>query len=251
MRGFEGKVAIVTGASRGIGFAIARQLAEGGARVVVTARKAEPLAMAADALGTTDSVLAVAGRADDVSHREEVVDRAMEKFGRIDFLVNNVGVNPIQTPLVSLDLGAARKLFESNCLASLAWVQAVHAAWMAAHGGAILNVTSVAGARPAPGIGFYGATKAMLSYLTQQLAVELAPMVRVNAVAPGVVKTDFAAALYEGRESEVSSRYPLRRLGTPADVAAAASFLLSTESSWMTGQIMTVDGGFLLTGGVE
>ena len=125
-----------------------------------------------------------------------------------------------------------------------------HRALMGEHGGAIVNVSSVAGLRPAPGIGFYGASKAILSHITAELAIELDPNVRVNAVAPAVVKTKFATAPYEGREDEVAAAYPLKRLGVPEDIGSVVAFLLSEDAAWVTGQIIIIDGGVTLTGGV-
>lgn len=248
-RRFAGRTAIVTGASRGIGLAVAERLVADGAKVVVTARKREALDQAVARLGA-EHAIGVAGHADDPDHQAEVVTRAVDTFGSADFLVNNTGINPAYGPLVELDLAAARKVFEVNCLAALSWVQQVHRARMAGHGGAVVNVSSVAGIRPAAGIGFYGASKAMLTHLTQQLAVELGPDVRVNAVAPAVVKTAFATALYEGREEQVAAAYPLKRLGVPTDVGGAVAFLLSEDAAWITGQLLVVDGGLTLTGGV-
>lgn len=247
---FDGKVAIITGASRGIGLGIARRLVAEGAKVVLTARKQEALDEAVTGLGGAEHALAVAGRSDDPDHQAETVKQALDAFGGIDLLVNNTGINPVYGPLVELDLDAARKIVEVNCLAALAWVQQVHRAWMGEHGGAVVNVSSVAGTKPAPGIGFYGASKAMLSHLTEELAVELGPDIRVNGVAPAVVKTRFATALYEGKEEQVAAAYPLQRLGRPEDVAGAVAYLLSDDASWVTGRTLVLDGGVTLTGGV-
>ena len=197
---FDGSVALVTGASRGIGLGIAERLVDEGARVCVTARKQEALDEAVDAAGRT--------RPRDRGRRQGRRRRApgrrhpgdVETFGSLDLLVNNTGISPAYGPLIDLDLDAARKIFEVNCLAALSWVQQAHRAWMGEHGGAVVNVSSVAGLRPAPGIGFYGASKAMLIHLTEELGGRARPDIRVNAVAPAVVKTKFATALYEGRE---------------------------------------------------
>lgn len=247
---FAGKVAIVTGASRGIGLAIAERLISEGARVCITARKPEPLDEAVRNLGGEASVFGVAGKADDTEHQDAVIEQVLDTFGRIDMLVNNTGINPAYGPLLELDHGVARKTFEVNVLGSLSWTQRVHRAAMAEHGGSVLNVSSVAGLRPSPGIGYYGATKAMLANMTQQLAVELGPDVRVNAVAPAVVKTRFATALYADDEEGVAANYPLKRLGLPEDISGAAAFLLSEDASWVTGQVLVLDGGLTLNGGV-
>ncbi|GAA4710345.1 SDR family oxidoreductase [Nocardioides conyzicola] len=250
MQGLDGKVAIVTGASRGIGLGIAQRLVDEGARVCVTARKPEALDEAVAALGGPDHAIAVAGKADDPEHRADAVRRTIEAFGSLDFLVNNAGINPVAGPLIEIDLGAARKIVEVNALGALAWAQEVHRAWMGEHGGAIVNISSVSGVKPAPGISMYGASKAMMISLTESLAVELGPAIRVNAVAPAVVKTQFASLLFEGREEEVSQAYPLKRLGVPEDVAGSVAFLLSDDAAWLTGQTIVLDGGVTLAGGV-
>ncbi len=247
---FDGQVALITGASRGIGLGAAQRLVDEGARVCITARKQDALEAAVATLGGPDVAMASAGRADDVAHQQQTVAAVVERFGRLDLLVNNTGINPAYGPLMELDLDAARKIVEVNAVAALSWVQQAHRAWLGEHGGAIVNVSSVAGLRPAPGIGWYGVSKAMLVHLTEELAVELGPAIRVNAVAPAIVKTVFATALYEGREEKVAAAYPMKRLGAPEDVAGAVAYLLSTDAAWVTGQTLVVDGGILLRGGV-
>ena len=245
----NGSVAIVTGASRGIGLGVAKQLIAEGARVGITARKADELERAVAELGGPDHAIGLAGNATDTAHQIEAIEQVTETFGPVDILVNNTGMNPVYGPLSGLDAAAARKIVEVNCLAALSWTNHVVATGLRERGGAIVNVSSTAALKPAANIGFYGASKAMLSHLTQQLAVELAPTIRVNAVAPAVVKTKFAAALYEGREADVANAYPLRRLGEPADIGHLVAFLASPRASWITGQTIVIDGGLTLTGG--
>ncbi len=245
---FAGRVALVTGASRGIGLAIAQRLVAEGARVCVTARRAEALEQAAAGLGGAEVAIWAAGSSDDAEHRQLAVDKTMAAFGRLDVLVNNSGINPVYGPLLQIEESAARKVFEVNVLAALGWTRLAHQAWLAEHGGAVVNVASIAGLHATPGIAFYGVTKAALINLTRQLAAELAPATRVNAVAPAVVRTRFAEALYADDEEAAASRYLLRRLGEPADVAAAVAYLASADAGWVTGQTLVLDGG--LVGGL-
>ncbi|MGF1430696.1 SDR family oxidoreductase [Kitasatospora sp. LaBMicrA B282] len=247
---FKGQVALVTGASRGIGLGIARELVDRGARVCITARNPEPLAEAVRDLGGPDHALGVAGKADDPGHQQDAVAQVMATFGRLDLLVNNTGINPIFGPILDTDPAAAAKIFAVNVLAPLGWTRLAHQAWMGEHGGAVVNVSSIAGLRTSPGIGMYGVSKAALSRLTMELAGELGPGIRVNAVAPAVVKTKFAEALYQGREEEAAAPYPLKRLGVPQDVAGAVAFLLSDAAAWITGQTLVVDGGVTIGGGL-
>jgi NAD(P)-dependent dehydrogenase (short-subunit alcohol dehydrogenase family) len=244
---FGGKTAIITGASRGIGLGIAERLVTDGARVVITARTKDALDEAVDHLGGPEHAWGIAGKVDDTEHQGDVIRQTIRNFGSIDFLVNNTGINPAYGPLVDLDLGAARKIVEVNCIAAVSWIQQVHRAWMKEHGGAIVNVSSLSAVRTAPGIGFYGASKAMLNSLTELLAVELGPEIRVNGVAPAVVRTRFAKALYEGREEESGRAYPLKRLGEPKDIGSVVATLLSEDAAWITGQTVLVDGGLSLT----
>jgi NAD(P)-dependent dehydrogenase (short-subunit alcohol dehydrogenase family) len=245
-RRFAGQVAIVTGASRGIGLGVAQRLVDEGAQVLVTARKPEGLEAAIAQLGT--NAVALAGRSDDPEHQAEAVRTAIERFGRLDVLVNNTGVNPAYGPLLEIDETAARKIMEVNVLAALAWTRHAVAAGLGAQpGAAIVNMASVAGLSPSPGIGYYGVSKGALINLPIQLAAELSPRIRVNAIAPAVVKTRFAAALYEADEAKAAAAYPLARLGVPEDIGAAAAFLASSDAAWITGQTLVVDGGAALS----
>ncbi len=243
-----GKAALVTGASRGIGLGIAAALLEAGARVAITARKRDELDAALDELDAGDDTFAIAGSSDDPAHRADAVAQVVDRFGSLDLLVNNAATNPQYGPLVDADLGAVDKIFAVNVVAPLGWVQEAWRASLRERGGAILNVASVGGLRPGAAIGAYNASKAALIHLTRQLAVELGPRVRVNAIAPAVVKTRFARALYEGREEQVAASYPLKRLGTTDDTAGIARFLLSDEAGWITGETVVVDGGVSLVG---
>ncbi|MET9395584.1 SDR family oxidoreductase [Streptomyces sp. NPDC006624] len=244
----SGKVALVTGASRGIGYGVAEALVARGDRVVITGRNEDALKEAVEQLGA-DRAVYVAGKAHDEAHQAVAVERAMEVFGRVDFLINNAGTNPVFGPIADLDLNVARKVFETNVVSALGFAQRAWHAWQKDNGGAIVNIASVAGLSPSPFIGAYGVSKAAMINLTVQLAHEFAPKVRVNAIAPAVVKTKFAQALYEGREEEAAAAYPLGRLGVPSDIGGAAAFLTSEQSDWVTGQTLVVDGGIFLNAG--
>jgi NAD(P)-dependent dehydrogenase (short-subunit alcohol dehydrogenase family) len=246
---FAGRVALVTGASRGIGLAIAERIVSEGGRVCITGRNPEPLQQAVEHLGGPDVALAVAGAADNAEHQQETIQAVQNSFGQLDALVNNTGINPLYGTLLEADSDAMRKILDVNLLAGLAWARRGLEAGLS-NGGAIVNIASVAGLRPARGIGPYGASKAALLHLTQQLALELAPDVRVNAVAPAVIRTRFGGPLYEGKETEVATDYPMARIGDPEDVAGAVAYLASNDAAWITGQVLVVDGGLMLTGGI-
>ncbi|MEV7069275.1 SDR family oxidoreductase [Streptomyces sp. NPDC091972] len=245
----SGKVALITGASRGIGYGVAEALVARGDRVVITGRTEDALKEAVERLGAERAVY-VAGKAHDEDHQRVAVERAMDAFGRVDYLINNAGTNPVFGPIADLDLNVARKVFETNVISALGFAQKTWHAWQKDNGGAIVNIASVAGIAPSPFIAAYGVSKAAMINLTQQLAHEFAPKVRVNAIAPAVVKTKFAQALYEGREAEAAASYPLARLGVPSDIGGAAAFLTSAQSDWVTGQTLVVDGGIFLNAGV-
>ena len=180
-----------------------------------------------------------------------MIERARATFGRVDYLVNNAGINPAYGPMLDTEVDAARKILEVNVLSAFSWTRKVVAAGLGtaeAPGGAVVNVASIAGLGATGVLGWYAVSKAALIHLTTELGHQLGPLVRVNAVAPAVVKTQFASALYEGREEEVAAAYPMKRLGVPEDVAGAVSFLLSADAGWITGQTLVVDGGVTLGG---
>jgi 3-oxoacyl-[acyl-carrier protein] reductase len=215
---------------------------------VITARNAEGLAEAVASLGGPEHASFVAGKADDADHQAEVFATVTETFGRLDVLVNNTGINPAYGPLTEIAPDVARKIMDVNVLSALEWTKQALAAGLGRDDqGAIVNIASIAGLGPAPGIAYYGVSKSALIGLTVQLASELSPRVRVNAIAPAVVKTRFAAALYESDEAGAAGRYPLKRLGEPEDIGAAAAFLASRDASWITGQTFVVDGGISLS----
>jgi NAD(P)-dependent dehydrogenase (short-subunit alcohol dehydrogenase family) len=239
----DGKVALVTGASRGIGEAIAGELLASGAKgVTITSRKPDNIAGAAERLND-DRILALAARADSESDAQSAVAATVARFGSVDILVNNAGTNPAAGNLADVDLGAVGKTWEVNQLGPLLWSREAWNQAMAESGGAIVNIASVGGMRVGPFIGAYNISKAAVIHMTRQLANEMAPRVRVNAVAPSVVRTRMAAALWEGIEEQTASAHPLQRIGEPGDIANAVVFLASDSASWITGVVLPVDGG--------
>lgn len=243
----DGRVALVTGASRGIGRAAAAALAGAGARVVLSSRKADDLEAASAAIdGETDWVAANAGDPDDAA---AAVAAAVERFGGLDILVNNAATNPYYGPTVDIDPARAAKTAAVNQIAPLVWTRLARQAGLGTRPGAsVVNMASVGAFSTEANIGFYNATKAALVSLTRQLASELGPEVRVNAVAPGLVVTDMSRALVDAYGGRLADRLPLRRLGQPEDIAGAVLWLASDAASWVTGHTLVVDGGGAVAG---
>jgi NAD(P)-dependent dehydrogenase (short-subunit alcohol dehydrogenase family) len=242
-----GRVALVTGASRGIGSAIAGALAEQGAQVVLSSRKQADLDEEAARINATYPerawpIAAHAGRPEDL---DRLVKSVMERFAHIDILVNNAATNPYVGPVLGAEVTAWDKTFEVNLRGVFVLTKLVYEAWMETHGGAIVNVASVGGLRPGLGLGVYNVTKAGVIMLTRQLARELGGKVRVNAVAPGLIKTRFAEALW-GNEAileRVLASNPMGRIGVPDEVASAVAFLASDAASYINGEVIVIDGG--------
>ncbi|HKN97123.1 MAG TPA: SDR family oxidoreductase [Pseudonocardiaceae bacterium] len=251
--GLAGRTALITGASRGIGRAIAFALAGEGANVVLSSRKQDGLDAVAGQIRDRHpeaGVLAKAAHVADQDQARACVDAAVAEFGSVDVLVNNAGTNPYFGPMVDIDVPRAEKTVQVNQLSIVLWTQLVWRAAMAERGGTIVNMASVGGMATEIGIGYYNATKAAVIHLTRQFAAELAPNVRVNAIAPGLVRTQLARALWENHEERISKALPLGRIGEPDDIARAAVFLAGDDSSWMTGQTLVVDGGATIRPGV-
>lgn len=243
-----GKVAIVTGASRGIGRSIAETYADAGAKVVLASRKQPALDEVADEIvGRGGQALAVAAHNGDKAALRTLVERTLEHFGRLDILVNNAATNPHFGTLLEADDSYWHKTIEVNLLGNVWLSQAAVEAMRAGGGGKIVNVASIVGLNPGNYQGIYSITKAGVISLTKTLAVELGhDNIQVNAIAPGLVKTRFARTLWENEDllQPVLARTPVQRIGEPKDIAGIALYLASSASDYMTGEVIVVDGGF-------
>ena len=238
----DGKRALITGGSRGIGRAIAETFAASGAEVMIVSCKAEALEQAAQEIG--HGCQWFAANTGDQAAAENAVDTAMERLGGVDILVNNAATNPYAGPMIDVDIPRWDKTIQVNLTAPLLWTQLCWRRHMQEHGGVVINISSVGGLGTNPVLGVYDLTKAALIHMTEQMGAELGPKVRINAICPGLIKTDFARMLWEGEKGEeMAQQYPLKRLGEPGDIAAAALYLASDAGSWVTGQHLVVDGG--------
>ena len=237
---FEGKVALVTGASKGIGKAIAKTLAESGAKVMMSSRKEDQLRAAAAEIDGETAVFAA--NAGDVDAGRACIDATIERFGGLDILVNNAATNPYFGESLGVDEARFDKTFQVNLRGPLFWTQIAYEKALKDKPGVILNIASVGGMRSEVGLSIYNLTKAALIHFTRQLASEIGPN-RVVGIAPGLVKTDFAAVLVDNFGDSLAKRLPMKRLGEPQDIANLAAFLVSDAASWITGETYVIDGG--------
>ncbi len=234
----DGKVALVTGASRGIGRAMAKTMAESGASVMMVSRKIDESSLE----GIDGEVSIHPANTGDVEAGRRCVEVTLEKYGRIDVLVNNAATNPYFGDTLGVDEARYDKTFQVNLRGPIFWTAAVWDAWMKDNPGVVLNVASVGGIRSETGLGVYNLTKAALIHLTRQLGGELGPT-RVVGIAPGLVTTDFAAFLVDNFGDRLAAALPTKRLGDPQDIANLATFLVSDAASWITGETYVIDGG--------
>jgi NAD(P)-dependent dehydrogenase (short-subunit alcohol dehydrogenase family) len=244
---FSGISVLITGGSRGIGFEIASRFSQAGALVTITGRRAESLANAKARLDGSCHV--VVGDAADPEHARAAVAEAVKRFGPLGVLVNNVGGSPYAGPLVDVPEDKLFATFRRNVASALRFT---HEAWhqsMAERGGVVIMLGSLGGLRVRRDNGTYGVAKAALHHVTRQLAIELAPAVRVVSIIPGLVRTDFGAIIFKGREESLAAEIPLGRLGEAEDVAYLTLTVASPAAGWLTGVDLVTDGGASLVAG--
>ena len=238
------KTILITGGSRGIGLAIAEKYLETEEyNVVVTGRKEETLKELSNEVNNKN-FYTIAAKADDEEAANKTCKDLNEKFGSLDILVNNAGTNPAGGALMDVDIGAVQKTWDVNLMGPLLWSRAAYRNELST---AIMNICSVGGIAPSQLMGAYNVSKAALIYLTKQLAYELAPDIRVNGVAPAIVKTKLSQLLWENEEF-AKNLHLLKKLGEPEDIANAVYYMCSDDAGWVTGEVLTIDGGFLLSG---
>lgn len=244
----SGKTALITGGSQGIGLAIAQAFIQEGAKVVITGRTQSALDQAVELLGA-DRALACAGDVRDRAHTQATVAAALQRFGRIDILVNNAALERSSGPAISTSLDEFEETYAVNVFAPLYWTQQVWQASMQIHGGNVLMISSLGSISLYANMGAYMTSKAALNHLTRVLAAEVGPGVRVNAILPGLIKTEMSRKAWEPYEERFARNLPMERLGEPEDIAKAAVFLASDDSSWITGESLLIDGGTLIQWG--
>jgi NAD(P)-dependent dehydrogenase (short-subunit alcohol dehydrogenase family) len=245
-----GKSAIVTGASKGIGAAVARGLAEFGARVVLSSRRQEGVeALAATLRADGLDATAVAAHMGDVAAIQALIDRTRALHGSVDIIVNNAATNPVYGPILETDASAFDKIMSVNVKGPLELARRAHPLMAARGGGSIINLSSIGGLCPEPMLGLYSVSKAALISLTKVMAREWAgDGIRVNAICPGLIQTKFSAALWQNEDvlKRFLERIPQRRIGQPEDIVGLAVFLASAASSYCTGAVFTADGGYMI-----
>jgi NAD(P)-dependent dehydrogenase (short-subunit alcohol dehydrogenase family) len=251
-----GKVAVITGSSRGIGRAIAEALADQGAKVVISSRKAEACREAADAINARhgeERAIVVPANISSKEELQNLVDETRRQWGRIDILVCNAASNPYYGPMGGISDEQFRKILDNNIISNHWLIQMVAPEMAERKQGSIIIVSSIGGLKASPVIGAYNISKAADFQLARNLAAEFGPhQVRVNCIAPGLIRTDFARALWENPQTlqMVTGVTPMRRIGEPEEIAGAAVFLASPASTYMTGQTIIVDGGSTIGAGL-
>jgi len=241
----EGKVVVVTGGGRGIGFELARLLLEQEAKVVICGRKQEGLDAATSELNAGENLLAIQAHIAKEEDVENLFNKAVGNFGRLDVLINNVGMN-IVTALVDADLSLWQKIIDSNLNGTFLCSRKAGKVMRDQKKGKIVNISSIAGRRAAPAMGVYGVAKAGIEMMTKVLALELAPFnIQVNAVSPSMVRTKFSQPFWSNKDlyDQIVKSIPLGRIAEPIDVAHPVLFLCSEDSDFITGQTIMVDGG--------